>query len=230
VALVVVSGTGTEVGKTHFSVALLTALATEGRRVAGIKPIETGLAGPGPSDAQRLADASTFHVKHRGYGFGEAISPHLAARHEAMGIDVRDIADSVKQLRGQVDVLLVELAGGLFTPLSETTVNAHLARALAPEILVLVAPDRVGVLHDVIATVRAATTVPLAVDGVLLMAAERADASAGQNAGELQRILASQSLPILGSLPRAPTRLLAGHPDVRALAHRLREPFLESEP
>jgi dethiobiotin synthetase len=221
VELVVVAGTGTEIGKTHFSVALLTALAAKGCRAAGIKPVETGLAGPGTTDAQRLADASTFHVKHRGYTFGEAISPHLAARHEAIGIDISDIAMGISQVRDQVDVLLVELAGGLFTPLSETEVNADLARALAPALLVLVAPDRVGVLHDVIATVRAATTVPIAVEGVLLMAAERADASAGQNAGELQRLLAPQRIPVLGSLPRAPTRQLAGHPEVRSLASRL---------
>jgi dethiobiotin synthetase len=221
VALVIVGGTGTDIGKTHFSVALLTALAMHGGRVAGIKPVETGLAGPGPSDAQRLADASTFHVKHRSYRFGEAVSPHLAARHEATGIDIHDIAEGVRPLRSEVEVLLVELAGGLFTPLSETTFNADLARALTPEFLVLVAPDRLGVLHDVIATVRAAAAVPLDVDGVLLMAAERADTSAGQNAAELQRLLAPSAIPVLGSLPRSPTRQLAGHPSVRGLADRL---------
>jgi dethiobiotin synthetase len=222
VALVVVAGTGTEIGKTHFSVALLAALADKGGRISGIKPVETGLAGPGPSDAQRLEDASSFHVKHRTYRFGEGVSPHLAARHEAIGIDIGDIADGVSRLRDQVDVLLVELAGGLFTPLSETTVNADLARALGPELLVLVAPDRLGVLHDVIATVRAAATVPLGVSGVLLMAAERADTSAGQNAAELQRLLEPAGIPVFGALPRAPTRQLASHPSVRALADRLR--------
>ena len=61
--LIVVSGTGTGIGKTYLCEALLTALRASGRQVVGIKPVETGLNEPGPSDALRLDRASSFHVK-----------------------------------------------------------------------------------------------------------------------------------------------------------------------
>ncbi len=62
--LVVVVGTGTDVGKTHVATAVLRAWGVHAKTI-GYKPVETGV---GPSgvgeDARSLAEASTFHVKH----------------------------------------------------------------------------------------------------------------------------------------------------------------------
>ena len=63
----------------------------------------------------------------------------------------------------------------------------------------LVAPDRLGVLHDVGATHRAAASAGVVVDAVVLMAPAKADASTGSNAAELALLTAQ---PIL-ALPRA---------------------------
>ena len=59
---IVLVGTGTGIGKTHLGVALVQALAAAGIEVAGLKPVESGV-GTGPSDADLLAGASSFHVK-----------------------------------------------------------------------------------------------------------------------------------------------------------------------
>lgn len=216
--LIVVSGTGTEIGKTHFCEALLLALRASGRRVAGVKPIETGVSEGGPADALRLARASSFHVKQVGYRFPEPVSPHIAAREAGESIVFDRVAAAIDDLRADADVLVVELPGGLFSPLSETTVNAHLARALNPDSLLIVAPDRLGVMHEVLSTTLAASTLPLAISGVVLMAPEHPDSSTGRNAAELTRLAV---VPWLTALPRGPCDELALLPATRDLAARL---------
>jgi len=182
---VVVVGTGTGVGKTHLCVALLQALSLQGRSAVGLKPVESGL-GEGESDAERLAGASMFHVKHSApYGLPDPVSPHLAARRAGVEISTTVIADWVTNCAAPWTI--VETAGGLLTPLAPGITNLDLARALAPDLLVLVGVDRLGVLHDVSACLLAlrtwASSLPEAV--VVLQAPEVADRSTGTNADEL---------------------------------------------
>jgi dethiobiotin synthetase len=104
------------------------------------------------------------------------------------------------ELGALADVLLVELAGGLFTPLDDTSTNAELVEGLLPARLLLVAPDRLGVLHDVGACVRAARASGLVVDALVLSAPSQPDATTGSNAGELERLGLG---PIGAVFPRA---------------------------
>lgn len=198
--LVVVAGTGTEIGKTHFAEALLRALSMRRKRVLGLKPIESGLIQPAASDSARLERSSTFHVEPFGYCFAEPLSPHLAARRNGEEIQIEPLVAAVDAIRTEVDIVVVELAGGLFTPLSDAIVNADFARDLDPDLTLLVAPDRLGVLHEVLVTLRAAETVPISIAGVVLIAPERRDPSTGSNAGELRRLM---RLPLAVTLPRA---------------------------
>ncbi|HEY8042259.1 MAG TPA: dethiobiotin synthase [Polyangiaceae bacterium] len=204
--LVVVSGTGTGIGKTHFAEALLRALAPGGRRVLGVKPIESGVTDPATSDAGRLDAASSFHVKHFGHALSEPVSPHLAARNAGIGLVLDPLAAAIADLRPLVDVLLVELPGGLFTPLTERVLNADLAARLAPDLLLLVAPDRLGVLHDTMAACRAAAAIPLRIDGLVLVAPAEPDPSTSTNAAELALFALP---PVWATLPRGPAPALA---------------------
>jgi dethiobiotin synthetase len=216
--LLVVAGTGTGIGKTHFSEALLIALSALYPRVAGVKPIETGMGEATVSDASRLERVSSFHVKHFGYVFAEPVSPHLAARESDTPIRLDVLVPLIQAAQAKADVLLVELPGGLFTPLSDTEVNADLVRTLTPDITLLVAPDRLGVLHEVLSTHRAASTAAVDLHGIVLMAPERADSSTGLNARELGRIL---EVPVVANVGRGRPHDLAGGADLRALGQRL---------
>ena len=182
---VVVVGTGTGVGKTHLCVALLHALSLQGRTAVGLKPIESGL-GAEESDAQRLAAASMFHVKHSApYGLPDPVSPHLAARRVGIEISTTIIADWVT--RCAAPWTIVETAGGLLTPLAPGVTNLDLARTLAPDLLLLVGVDRLGVLHDVSACLLALRSPPAGLPEpmVVLQAPEVPDQSSGTNADEL---------------------------------------------
>lgn len=178
---VVVLGTGTGVGKTHVACALLGELRHAGADVVGLKPVETGV-GEGVSDASRLSEAAGRGAAPL-HGFADPVSPHLAARRARVRVDVAAI---VRWVAGQAcSVTLVETAGGALSPLSDEAVQADLAAALAPARAVLVATDRLGVLHDVAATLEACRR--RGVDPVVVLSAPTVpDASTGTNAGELE--------------------------------------------
>jgi dethiobiotin synthetase len=216
--LLLVTGTGTEIGKTHFSEALLLSLQHHYPKVAGLKPIETGMGEATVSDAARLERVSSFHVKHFGYVFAEPLSPHLAARESDTPIRLDVLVPLIQRARAEADVILVELPGGLFTPLSDTEVNADLARAISPDATLLVAPDRLGVLHEVLSTHRAASTAALDLDGIVLVTPERSDPSTGLNAGELGRVL---EVPVVAIVGRGTPEELASQEEVRSLGERL---------
>ena len=216
--LVVLSGTGTGIGKTHLGEALLLGWNRAGRRAIGLKPIESGVVAGVTTDAARLAGASAFHVKPFGVALRHPVSPHLAARLEGITVDIAGLCAGIASARRDADVVLVELPGGLFTPLAPDVLGVHLAARLRPDAVLLVAPDRLGVLHDAIAATRAAASVPLQIDGVVLVAPLAPDESTGSNAHELAAHLA---VPVLASVPRASPAELAVDSALAALFSRL---------
>jgi dethiobiotin synthetase len=200
--LIVVTGTGTGIGKTHLGEALLLAAARQGMRIAALKPVESGVghAADPTSDGARLARAASFHVKHERYLFADPVSPHLAARRAGTVLTLPMLTAPVAAARALADAVLLELPGGLFTPLAPGLLNADVAREVRSDLLLLVAPDRLGVLHDLVAATIAARAVSLAIHGVVLVAPEHPDPSTGYNAGELSALI---DPPLLAALPRA---------------------------
>ncbi|MEO7112310.1 MAG: dethiobiotin synthase [Polyangiaceae bacterium] len=214
--LLLVCGTGTGIGKTHFSAALLSRAARDGN-VAGFKPIESGCAlWDFASDHAQLAAASTFHVKHAPeYCLSEAVSPHLAARNENRRIELSRVVERVVTLAAQHRLLLVELAGGLFSPLNESAANVDLVRDLQRSGLktatVLVAPNRLGALHDVGASTRAAAAGGVTIDGIVLNAIADDDLASPSNAAEMRFV---SSAPVLGLVPWQPLERLADNAEI----------------
>ena len=195
---IVVLGTGTGVGKTHVSVTLGRAFAASdpSLRIGLLKPIETGRQPHADGDAQRLERENhgvSPPALHPLYGFEPPISPHLAARRAGTKIDLQQVAlwvEAWERAQGarSTDVLVIESAGGVFTPLGDAFTNFDLARALEPAIWLLVAPDALGVLHELTATLRALGAAGRVPDHVVLSAARGSDASTGTNADELRRL------------------------------------------
>lgn len=200
----VVLGSGTGVGKTFVAVAVARALSARGCAVIATKPVETGCVGSGEpvpgTDAWQLEAASTAGVirPHPLYAFPDPVSPHLAARRAGVAIETTAIARwvaRVEQEALQRTTLhynhawsIVETAGGALSPLSEAATNIDLARELEPATWLLVAPDALGVLHDLRATLSALRAIARPPDLVALSAAREADASTGTNASELVRL------------------------------------------
>lgn len=196
---VAIVGTGTEIGKTHVTSALLAAARARGLRTAAYKPIATGFTEVN-EDALRHAEALGAPYVAPTFGYRRPVSPHLAAREEGRPIDLAVIRARASELGEGRDVLFVEGAGGLFTPLGETITNVDLVLALAPDVVILVAPDRLGVLHDVGAARAGALARGIRLRGVVLSAPAEDDDATGSNGAEIDRLGLG---PVVARFPRA---------------------------
>lgn len=151
--VVVVLGTGTEVGKTWVGARLLEGLRTAGVPVAARKPGQSADPDdPSPSDADVLAAAAgedplAVCPAHRRYGV--AMAPPMAAA--ALGRPVPTVAELAAELTwpGGVTVGLVETAGGLLSPAADDGTAVDLARAVGCDLGVLVADAGLGTLNRV---------------------------------------------------------------------------------
>lgn len=155
--LVVVLGTGTDVGKTWVTAHLVRNLRAVGTSVAARKPAQSFAPGDDPQrrDAAVLGAASGERPEsvcppHRWYEV--AMAPPMAAAalgRPAFGIDdlVEEVAASWP--REPVEVGLVETAGGVRSPIADDGDCLHLCAALAPDLVVLVADAGLGTINAV---------------------------------------------------------------------------------
>ena len=172
---VVMLGTGTDVGKTYVTERLAAGLRSRAS-VLALKPIESGVVDGSPGDAQRIAGAAGHPAPLSRWRFVRPVSPHLAAREQSQTIDVSAVVQWIEasERANPARVTLIETAGGACSPLAPGATNIELAECLEPALWVLVAPDSLGVLHDVTATLRALPRTP---DAVVLTAARAPDIS-----------------------------------------------------
>lgn len=184
----VVVGTGTEIGKTHASITLLHALRSRRYAATGLKPVESGVGTDG-SDTSRLAAASSEppHLPPP-FAFSDAVSPHLAARRAGTTIDLSRILGWISGHPSPA--LVVETAGALLSPLSPSLTNLQLVDALHPTTVVLIAPDRLGALHEVSSAMAVLHALAPALPPplVFLQPPSVGDPSTGTNAEELQAL------------------------------------------
>jgi dethiobiotin synthetase len=209
-----VTSTGTNVGKTWVSRALLLGLRAHGVKVAGLKPIETGCA-PSPRDALALADASgraTLAHSPRWYRAELPASPYAVELETGFPPPrIEAVVEEVGVIANAHEAVLVEGAGGLLVPLDREHSMADLALALGLPLL-LVAEDKLGVLSHVLTAAESAERRGLRIGALILnqaLAVDPEDPSIRTN----RTILAERlGVPVL-SLPHLtqddPTALAA---------------------
>ncbi|MBG3079341.1 ATP-dependent dethiobiotin synthetase BioD [Proteus mirabilis] len=124
--IVFLTGTDTEVGKTVVSSALLQCATHQGYQTAGYKPVASGSEwlneGLRNSDALTLQKFSTVKLDYHRvnpYCFETPTSPHIISQEMHQPIDFNVMSEGLSYLKQQANWILVEGAGGWFTPLSE---------------------------------------------------------------------------------------------------------------
>ncbi|MBP2324054.1 dethiobiotin synthetase [Kibdelosporangium banguiense] len=113
-SVIVVTGTGTGVGKTIVTSAIAAIAQSDGRRVAVIKAAQAGLHEDGTGDldtVRRLAGAVTTRELAR---YLDPLAPETAARRSGLPtVGPADIAAAASQLDETHDLVIIEGAGGL---------------------------------------------------------------------------------------------------------------------
>lgn len=183
--LVVVAGTATGVGKTRVAAEVVAGLRAAGVVARARKPAQSFAPGEGPTDAEVLAraggeDPAAVCPRHRWYEV--PLAPPMAAA--ALGRPAFSAAELLGELRWPAGtaVGLVELVGGPASPLAADADSAGLARALAPDVIVLVADPGLGALNAVRLSARALPGRPV----VLLNRYDPGDATHAANAAWLR--------------------------------------------
>jgi dethiobiotin synthetase len=150
-----ISGTGTDVGKTFVTENLIYLLKAKGFTVSPYKPIETGCKKNKskliPSDASKfykLIDKEIDIDLINPYRFQQPISPNRAIRLANKKIFIDDYIGRSKLLPKN-DYLIVEGAGGLYSPISTDGYNIDLIKKMKIP-TVLVAKDEIGVINNIL--------------------------------------------------------------------------------
>ncbi|MGA4847004.1 dethiobiotin synthase [Streptomyces sp. G5(2025)] len=158
--VIVVSGTGTEIGKTVTTAAVAAAALAGGRSVAVLKPAQTGVAPGEPGDAQevrRLAGEGVTALELA--RFPEPLAPQTAARRAGMApVRPADVADAAAKLATEHDLVLVEGAGGLLVRFDEEGGTLADAARLLDAPVLLVASAGLGTLNTVTLSAEALRT------------------------------------------------------------------------
>jgi dethiobiotin synthetase len=193
-----ITGSDTGVGKTYVAALIARALCKQGHAVGVYKPAASGCREKGEKlfceDAALLWEAAGQPgelARVCPQMFSAPLAPHLAAAKEGLSVDARLLRTGIRYWQERSEIVLVEGAGGLMSPLTDDEYNADLAYDLGYPLIVVV-PNRLGVIHQALTTLIAAATFKdgLAIAGVVLnhtppVAAD--DWSIESNAGELSR-------------------------------------------
>jgi dethiobiotin synthetase len=208
-----VTGTDTGAGKTVVAGAIAAALTARGERVAAFKPVVTGTDSPADADwppdhevltaAARVTPEAVAPLR-----LGPAVSPHLAAEMEGVGIEPAELVAAARGAGELADALVAEGVGGLLVPLT----LGYSIRDFAVDLglpVVIAARAGLGTINHTLLTLEAARAAGLRVAGVVLTpwpedpsVMERSNRLTVQRLGDVQ-------VSTLPRLPRAEPGLLA---------------------
>ncbi|MCH9817276.1 MAG: dethiobiotin synthase [Actinomycetia bacterium] len=195
-----VTGTGTDVGKTIAVAALAAVAADAGQRVAVVKPIQTGLrvGEPGDlADVTRLAGVTDIFEFVR---YPDPLSPEAAARRSGLAeVTATELVTAIQRLSGDFDLVLVEGAGGLLVRINAAGETfSDLAALLGGETIVVVAAG-LGTLNHTALTLEVARNRGIPIAGLIVGSWPSApDIAAQENLQDLPNLARR---PLLGVLP-----------------------------
>jgi dethiobiotin synthetase len=149
---VFITATDTGVGKTLVASALVAHLRQRGIDIGVMKPIETGVSRSTKtqSDGVRLRQAAGSHdpmAEVCPYVFRLPVAPLSAARAERKTIRMATILQAFRTLHQKHDLLVVEGAGGVHVPMTETVDGLDLMERMGLPVIVVGQSGLGGVNH-----------------------------------------------------------------------------------
>jgi len=194
-----ITGTDTGVGKTVLAALLTRFLREHGVNVAALKPVCSG----------NRDDAYMLHAAMNGilsldeinpWHFRAPIAPLLAARRERKHVKFADVLAHVRTMQRRSEVILVEGAGGLLSPLGGNFDSRDLLTALHATPLI-VCPNRLGAVNQALLAIEALPKNFRARARVVLVSPPKPDAATASNAKLLAEFFEAKrvySMPWLG--------------------------------
>lgn len=153
--VLVVSGTGTEIGKTVVTAAVAASAVAAGRSVAVLKPAQTGVGPAERGDADEVARLAGPVTARELARYPDPLAPGTAAARAGLPpVRPEDVAKTATELAADHDLVLVEGAGGLLVRFDEAGGTLADAAELLGAPVLLVVPAGLGTLNSTALTAR----------------------------------------------------------------------------
>ncbi|HAC92631.1 MAG TPA: dethiobiotin synthase [Planctomycetaceae bacterium] len=214
-------GTDTDVGKTYCAAELLEILQKRGLKLGAYKPCASGVVVQDSPQAIDIGSDAFLLCKAAGLelslmdrvcpqSFYAPLAPPIAAALESRTVDQDRLVAGATWWNDHCQFLLVEGAGGILSPITESWTVADLAVKLQLP-LVLVAANRLGCVSQVLAAAEAIANRSLRLHAVILNAFE----------SEVVRPAAHHLTPIAQTSDRLPAM------DYLEITHRTNHQLIE---
>lgn len=167
-------GTGTDVGKTYITALWLKALREAGHDVAYYKAAVSGAPSITESDAgyvKQVAGLSQADETLLSYVFDEAVSPHLAARHEGKVIDRTVVNKNFCHVARAHAYTTVEGSGGIICPLHVTDTELYMLEDVVKDLnlpTIVVATAALGTINSTVLTIHYLQSKGIPVKGIIV--------------------------------------------------------------
>jgi len=153
-----ITGTDTEIGKTWFTVSLMTMLKKNGFSVMGMKPFATGATmtqdGLINEDARLIMQSCSKPAPYdliNPFVCEQPAAPTIASKRENVSIDLDQIIKSYNTLKSMADVVVVEGIGGWRVPITDEYYLSEFVKRLDLSVI-LVVGIRLGCINHAILT------------------------------------------------------------------------------
>lgn len=202
-----ITGTDTEVGKTYVATLIVKELVAAGHRVGVYKPAASDCV----SDGRQLVSedaVALWEVAGRPLSldavcpnrYQAPLAPHLAARTAGRELDTEGMRKGIELWADECDIVIVEGAGGLMSPISDDEYFADLAYDFGYP-TVVVAPNAIGCINQSLSALITASCfrdgIPLA--GVVLNDVRSFDGDISMDSNR-EQIASRAIVPVLSRL------------------------------
>ncbi len=148
-----ITATNTNIGKTYTSLQLIDAFSTLGYRVGVMKPIETGVTHKAEDATLLLNKAKKLNPDFASIMIDDVCpiqftlpaAPYVAKYEQK--IDFDKLKKAQEKLSKQCDILLIESAGGLMTPVEDDFIMIDFAAFFKTKTL-LITDDQLGCINN----------------------------------------------------------------------------------
>jgi dethiobiotin synthetase len=217
-----ITSTGTDIGKTYVTAALLRHLRATGRTVQALKPVMSGFdpSQAAASDAGVLLDALGLPVSDKEldrlspWRFAAPMSPDLAAARESKTIEFKRLIDFCRQaFDRKTEFAAIEGVGGIMVPLDQTHTVLDWMSALRLPVL-LVAGSYLGAISHTLTALHVLAGRNLEIAAVAVSESPVGGATLEETVATIARF--AQPIEVIG-LPRL-TLDASTHPAIARIA------------
>lgn len=164
---IMITGTDTGAGKTFLTALLAQYFLEEGKSACVFKPVQTGSPSPSqPEDPIWIQKFLNCDIPwHVTYCFAPPVAPTMADTDNVISFD--KIITDFNKLQNHYDIVLVEGAGGLRVPVTQTQDMRDLAQALNSPVLLASRPN-LGTINHTLLSLEALTNKKIDCMGVIV--------------------------------------------------------------